>query len=141
MPLMPKRVKYRKSQRGKVKGNATRGNTVTFGEFGLQALSGGFVTSRQIEAARIAISRHVKRGGKLYIRIFPDKPISKKPAETRMGKGKGNPEGWVAVVKPGRVMFEIEGIDEKTARKAMNLAAAKLPIKTRFVARDEQLGT
>jgi large subunit ribosomal protein L16 len=127
--------------KGRMRGKATRGNYVSFGEYGLMAAAPGWVSNRQIEAARVAMTRHIKRGGKVWIRIFPDKPISKKPAETRMGKGKGNPEGWVAVVKPGRVMFEIEGIDEKTARKAMNLAAAKLPIKTRFVARDDQLGT
>ena len=136
MPMMPKRVKFRKSQRGKIKGNATRGNTVAFGEYGLQALSPGFVTSRQIEAARIAISRHVKRGGKLYIRIFPDKPISKKPAETRMGKGKGNPEEWVAVVRPGRVMYELEGVKEDLAREAFHLAEHKLSVQTRFVGRE-----
>jgi large subunit ribosomal protein L16 len=124
-----------------MRGQATRGNYVSFGEYGLMALAPGWISNRQIEAARVAMTRHIKRGGKVWIRIFPDKPISKKPAETRMGKGKGNPEGWVAVVKPGRVLFEIEGIDEKTARKAMDLAAAKLPIKTRFVARDQQLGT
>jgi large subunit ribosomal protein L16 len=124
-----------------MRGQATRGNYVSFGEYGLMAVAPGWISNRQIEAARVAMTRHIKRGGKVWIRIFPDKPISKKPAETRMGKGKGNPEGWVAVVKPGRVMFEIEGIDEKMARKAMGLAAAKLPIKTRFVARDQQLGT
>jgi large subunit ribosomal protein L16 len=139
--LAPKRVKYRRMHKGRMRGQATRGNYVSFGEYGLMAAAPGWVSNRQIEAARVAMTRHIKRGGKVWIRIFPDKPISKKPAETRMGKGKGNPEGWVAVVKPGRVMFEIEGIDEKTARKAMNLAAAKLPIKTRFVARDQQLGT
>jgi large subunit ribosomal protein L16 len=139
--LAPKRVKYRRMHKGRMRGQATRGNYVSFGEYGLMALAPGWVTNRQIEAARVAMTRHIKRGGKVWIRIFPDKPISKKPAETRMGKGKGNPEGWVAVVKPGRVMFEIEGIDEKTARKAMDLAAAKLPIKTRFVAREQQLGT
>jgi large subunit ribosomal protein L16 len=124
-----------------MRGQATRGNQVSFGEYGLQAAAPGWISNRQIEAARVAMTRHIKRGGKVWIRIFPDKPISKKPAETRMGKGKGNPEGWVAVVKPGRVMFELEGIDEKTARRAMDLAAAKLPIKTRFVVRDQQLGT
>ena len=139
--LAPKRVKYRRMHKGRMRGQATRGNYVSFGEYGLMALAPGWISNRQIEAARVAMTRHIKRGGKVWIRIFPDKPISKKPAETRMGKGKGNPEGWVAVVKPGRVMFEIEGIDEKMARKAMDLAAAKLPIKTRFVARDQQLGT
>ena len=138
--LAPKRVKYRRMHKGRMRGQATRGNYVSFGEYGLMAAAPGWISNRQIEAARVAMTRHIKRGGKVWIRIFPDKPISKKPAETRMGKGKGNPEGWVAVVKPGRVMFEIEGIDEKTARKAMDLAAAKLPIKTRFVIRDQQLG-
>ena len=138
--LAPKRVKFRKMQKGRMRGKATRGNTVAFGEYGLQAQEAAWVTNRQIEAARVAMTRHIKRGGKVWIRIFPDKPITQKPAETRMGKGKGNPEGWVAVVKPGRVMFELEGIDETTARRAMELAAAKLPIKTRFVARESQLG-
>jgi large subunit ribosomal protein L16 len=123
-----------------MRGKATRGNTVAFGEFGLQAQEAAWVSNRQIEAARVAMTRHIKRGGKVWIRIFPDKPITQKPAETRMGKGKGNPEGWVAVVKPGRIMFELEGIDETTARRAMDLAAAKLPIKTRFVIRESQLG-
>src|SRR5262247_1332424 len=135
--LAPKRVKYRRMHKGRMRGNATRGNLVSFGEYGLQAAMAGWISNRQIEAARVAMTRHIKRGGKVWIRIFPDKPITKKPAETRMGKGKGNPEGWVAVVKPGRVMFELEGIDEKTARKAMALAAAKLPIRTRFVIREE----
>ena len=135
--LAPKRVKYRRMHKGRMRGQASRGNQVSFGEYGLQAAAPGWISSRQI----VAMTRHIKRGGKVWIRIFPDKPISKKPAETRMGKGKGNPEGWVAVVKPGRVMFELEGIDEKTARRAMELAAAKLPIKTRFVARDQQLAT
>jgi large subunit ribosomal protein L16 len=139
--LAPKRVKYRRMHKGRMRGNATRGNLVSFGEYGLQAAMAGWISNRQIEAARVAMTRHIKRGGKVWIRIFPDKPITKKPAETRMGKGKGNPEGWVAVVKPGRVLFEIEGIDEKTARKAMALAAAKLPIRTRFVLRDQQLGS
>ena len=138
--LAPKRVKFRKMFKGRTTGLAHRGATVAFGTFGLQALEPGWVTARQIEASRVALTRHIKRGGKVWIRIFPDKPISKKPAETRMGKGKGNPEGWVAVVKPGRVMFELEGIDEATARRAMGLAAAKLPIKTRFVIREQQLG-
>ncbi len=133
--LMPKKVKYRKQQRGRVKGKATRGTTVAFGEYGLQALESAWITSRQIEAARIAITRHVKRGGKIWIRMFPDKPYTKKPAETRMGKGKGSPEGWVAVVKPGKVLFEIEGVSRELAERAFELAAAKLPIKTQFVER------
>ena len=133
--LMPKRVKYRKQQRGRMRGKAYRGSAVTFGEYGLQALEPAWVTNRQIEAARVAISRSIKRGGKMWIRIFPDKPITKKPAETRMGKGKGAPEGWVAVVKPGRVMFELEGISKKLAQDAMTLGASKLPIRTRFVER------
>src|SRR3954466_2798745 len=137
--LSPKRVKFRKRFKGRTKGLATRGNEGSFGHYGLKAMEPGWVTNRQIEAARVAMTRHIKRGGKVWIRIFPDKPITKKPAETRMGKGKGSPEGWVAVVKPGRVMFELEGVDEKTARKAMELATAKLPIKTRFVIRDQQI--
>lgn len=137
--LAPKRVKHRKQFKGRMSGKATRGNKVSFGEYGLQALEPKWITNRQIEAARVAMTRHIKRGGKVWIRIFPDKPITSKPAETRMGKGKGNPEGWVAVVKPGRMMFELEGVDRKTAQRAMELAAAKLPIKTRFVVRDEQL--
>jgi large subunit ribosomal protein L16 len=137
--LAPKRVKYRKQFKGKMRGKALRGSKVSFGEFGLQAIEPAWITNRQIESARIAMTRHIKRGGKVWIRIFPDKPITSKPAETRMGKGKGNPEGWVAVVKPGRIMFELEGVDVKTAQRAMELAAAKLPIKTRFVVRDEQL--
>jgi large subunit ribosomal protein L16 len=136
--LMPKRVKYRKQQRGRRRGIATRGATVAFGQFGLQTLDPAWVTNRQIEAARVAMTRHIKRGGKVWIRIFPDKPVSKKPAETRMGKGKGNPEEWVAVVKPGRVMFELEGVDDKTARAALRLAAAKLPVRTRIVKRGEE---
>ncbi|MCL7959860.1 MAG: 50S ribosomal protein L16 [marine benthic group bacterium] len=135
--LQPKRVKYRKQQKGKIRGNAMRGNTVAFGDYGLQTLDAGWITNRQIEAARVAMTRHIKRGGKVWIRIFPDKPITSKPAETRMGKGKGNPEGWVAPVKPGRVMFELEGVDESIARRAMDLAAAKLPVKTRFLVREE----
>ena len=135
--LAPKRVKYRRMHKGRMRGKATRGNLVSFGEYGLQAEMAGWVTNRQIEAARVAMTRHIKRGGKVWIRIFPDKPITKKPAETRMGKGKGNPEGWVAVVKPGRVMFEIEGISEDLARKALALASAKLPVKTRFIRREE----
>ena len=135
--LQPKRVKYRKQQKGKIRGNAMRGNTVAFGDYGLQTLEAGWITNRQIEAARVAMTRHIKRGGKVWIRIFPDKPITSKPAETRMGKGKGNPEGWVAPVKPGRVMFELEGVEESIARRAMDLAAAKLPVKTRFLVREE----
>jgi len=134
--LSPKRVRRRKVQRGNMPGNATRGNTVVFGEFGLIAMDRMWITNRQIEAARIALNRHVKRGGKIWIRIFPDKPFSKKPAETRMGKGKGAPEYWVAVVKPGTVLFELGGgIDKKIAEEAMTLAGSKLPIKTKFVAR------
>lgn len=135
--LLPKRVKHRKVQKGRRRGKAYRGSDLSFGQFGLQALEVGWITNRQIEAARIAINRHVKRGGKLWITIFPDKPLTTKPAETRMGKGKGNPEHWVAVVKPGRIMFEFEGVGEEIAREAMKLAAHKLPIKTRFVKREE----
>ena len=135
--LSPKRVKFRKMFKGRTRGLATSGALVSFGHYGLQALEPGWVTSRQIEAARVALTRHIKRGGKVWIRIFPDKPITKKPAETRMGKGKGAPEGWVAVVKPGRVMFEIEGVEKDLAQKAMALAAAKLGIKTQFVSREE----
>ncbi|MFP3090881.1 50S ribosomal protein L16 [Treponema sp. TIM-1] len=139
--LSPKRVKHRKVQRGNMPGNATRGNTVAFGDYALVALDRMWITNRQIEAARIALNRHIKRGGKVWIRIFPDKPYSKKPAETRMGKGKGPPEYWVAVVKPGTVMFELGGIDKTIAEEAMILAGAKLPIKTKFVARsDFELG-
>jgi large subunit ribosomal protein L16 len=138
--LAPKRVKHRKMQKGRMRGKATRGNRVSFGEYGLQAQEASWITNRQIEAARVAMTRHIKRGGKVWIRIFPDKPITRKPAETRMGKGKGNPEGWVAVVKPGRIMFELEGVSESVAQKAMDLAAAKLPIKTRFVVRERDLG-
>jgi len=137
--LAPKKVKWRKQMKGKMRGQSKGATTVAFGEYGLQALSCGFVTARQIEAARIAISRHVKRGGKLYIRIFPDKPLSKKPAETRMGKGKGNPEEWVAVVRPGRVMYELEGVDETLARQAFHLAEHKLAVQTRVVAREQIL--
>ena len=137
--LAPVRVKWRKQQKGKMRGVSKGGTSVSFGEFGLQALTCGFVTARQIEAARTAISRHVKRGGKLYVRIFPDKPISKKPAETRMGKGKGNPEEWVAVVRPGRVMYELEGVDETLARQAFHLAEHKLAVQTRVVAREQIL--
>lgn len=131
--LMPKRVKYRKKQRGKMKGNAQRGSSIAFGTFGLKAMESGWITSRQIEATRIAITRHIKRGGKVWIRIFPDKPVTKKPAETRMGKGKGSPEYWVAVVRPGRIMFELEGVTMEIAKEAMRLAAHKMPIKTKFV--------
>ena len=135
--LSPKRIKFRKQFKGKTRGLAHRGSSVAFGEWGLVSLEPGWISNRQIEASRVAMTREMKRGGKVWIRIFPDKPITKKPAETRMGKGKGNPEGWVAVVKPGRVLFEIEGITEDLARKAMALAAAKLPVKTRFVKREE----
>jgi large subunit ribosomal protein L16 len=135
--LMPKRVKYRKQQRGRMRGKAYRGSAVAFGEYGLQALEPAWVTNRQIEAARVAITRFIKRGGKMWIRVFPDKPVTKKPAETRMGKGKGAPEGWVAVIKPGRVMFELEGISKVLAQEAMQLGASKLPIRTRFVERHE----
>jgi len=133
--LQPKRVKFRKQQRGRRSGIATRGSTLAFGEYGLKALEAAWITNRQIEAARRAITRHVKRGGRVWIRIFPDKPITAKPAETRMGKGKGAPAGWVAVVKPGRILYEMEGVTEAEARAAMRLAAHKLPIPTRFVAR------
>jgi len=134
--LAPKRVKYRKQMKGRVRGKASRGNTVAFGHYGLMSMGAGWVTNRQIEAARVALTRTMKRGGKVWIRIFPDKPLTKKPAETRMGKGKGNPEYWVAVVKPGRVMFEVEGVSEPVARRALQLASAKLPVKTRFVTRE-----
>ena len=132
---MPKRVKYRKVQRGTMKGKSQRGNLVQFGEYGLQALEPAWITNRQIEAARVSLTRFLKRGGKIWIRIFPDKPITKKPAETRMGKGKGPLEGWVAVVRPGRVLFELEGVTPQIARRAMILAGHKLPIKTRFLSR------
>ena len=135
--LAPKRIKFRKTFKGRTKGIAARGNTVAFGEFGLMSLDPGWITNRQIEAARVAMTRKIKRGGKVWINVFPDKPYTKKPAETRMGSGKGNPEGWVAVVKPGRVMFELEGISKKLAQDAMNLGASKLPIRTRFVERHE----
>ena len=135
--LQPARRKFRKEQKGRNTGVATRGNTVAFGEWGLTALEPGWITNRQIEAARVALTREMKRGGKVWIRIFPDKPITKKPAETRMGKGKGNPEGWVAVVRPGRVLFEVDGIEEPLARKALALAEAKLPLNTRVVRREE----
>jgi len=137
--LMPKKVKHRKQQRGKIKGFARKGNYVAFGDYALQALEPGWLTARQIEAARIAMTRHVKRGGKIWIRVFPDKPVTKKPLETRMGKGKGNPEEWVAVVRPARILYEMEGVSEDIAREAMRLAAHKLPIKTRFVTRKEQI--
>ena len=134
--LMPKRVKHRKQQRGRMKGQATRGSTIAFGEYALKTLEPHWITNRQIEAARIAITRHIKRTGKLWIRIFPDKPVTVKPAETRMGKGKGAPEYWVAVVKPGRILFELEGVSTELARRAMKLADAKLPVKTKFIQRD-----
>ncbi len=135
--LMPKRIKYRKQQRGRMRGKATRGSTVAFGEYGLKALAPAWITSRQIEAARIAMTRYIKRGGKVWIRVFPHKPVTQKPAETRMGKGKGSPEFWVAVVKPGRVMFELAGVSEEVAKEAMRLASHKLPIKTKFVSQSE----
>jgi large subunit ribosomal protein L16 len=135
--LMPKRVKYRKQQRGRMRGKAYRGSTVAFGEYGLQALEPAWITNRQIEAARVAITRSIKRGGKMWIRIFPDKPVTKKPAETRMGKGKGAPEFWVASIRPGRIMFELEGISKEAAKAAMRLGASKLPIRVRFVERIE----
>jgi large subunit ribosomal protein L16 len=137
--LAPKRVKRRKTHKGRMRGKAYRGSKVSFGEYGLQALEPTWITNRQIESARVAMTRHIKRGGKVWIRIFPDKPITQKPAETRMGKGKGNPESWVAVVKPGRIMFELEGVPESVAERAMELAAAKLPIKCKFIVRDRQL--
>ena len=133
--LQPKKVKHRKMMKGRMRGKAYRGSTITFGDFGLQAVEKARVSARQIEAARVAMTRHAKRGGKVWIRIFPDKPITKKPAETRMGKGKGNPEEWVAVVKPGRILYEMEGVTEAIARQALRLAAHKLPMATRFVAR------
>ncbi|MCC7153655.1 MAG: 50S ribosomal protein L16 [Bryobacterales bacterium] len=136
--LMPKKVKYRKQQRGRRKGKAWRGSEVSFGDFGLKAMKVGWVTDRQIEAARIAMTRFIKRGGKVWIRLFPDKPITKKPAETRMGKGKGAPEQWVAVIRPGKVLFEMEGVTKELAIEAMRLAAAKLPIRTKFVERGPQ---
>ena len=140
MPLMPTRTKFRKVQKGRIRGKASRGNTVSDGEFGLQALEIGRIKSNQIEAARIAMTRYIKRGGKVWIKIFPDKPITKKPAETRMGKGKGAPEYWVAKVKPGRVMFEIEGVTEEIAKEALRLAANKLPVSTKFVTRENKVG-
>ncbi len=138
--LMPKRVKYRRVQRGRLKGKAHKGNTVTYGDYGLVALEPAWITSNQIEAARVAMTRYIKRGGQVWIKIFPDKPITEKPAETRMGSGKGSPEYWVAVVKPGRVMFEIAGVDESLAAEAMRLAANKLPIKCKFVRKEETGG-
>ena len=134
--LMPKRVKFRKQQRGRMTGKAWRGSTLSFGEFGLKAMSCGWVTNRQLEAARIAMTRFIKRGGKVWIRVFPDKPITKKPPETRMGKGKGAPEAWVVVVKPGRILFEMEGVSVETATEAMRLAAQKISVPTKFVARN-----
>ena len=136
--LLPKRVKYRRVHRGRLKGKAYRGNKVTYGDFGLQALEPAWITSNQIESARIAMTRYIKRGGQVWIKIFPDKPITEKPSETRMGSGKGSPEYWVAVVKPGRVLFEIKGVAEETAREAMRLAMHKLPIKCKFVTKAEQ---
>ncbi|MFL6257632.1 MAG: 50S ribosomal protein L16 [Pyrinomonadaceae bacterium] len=138
--LMPKKVKHRKQMKGRMTGTAQRGAEISFGEYGLKTLEPGWITDRQIEAARIAMTRHVKRGGKIWIRMFPDKPITKKPAETRMGKGKGAPDHWVAVVKPGRILYEIEGVSEEMAREAMRLAAQKLPIKCKFVSRVDQEG-
>ena len=138
--LMPKRVKYRRVHRGRMTGKAMRGNTLAYGEFGLQAMEPGWITSNQIEAARIAMTRFTKRSGQVWIKIFPDKPVTKKPAETRMGSGKGSPEYWVAVVKPGRVMFEIAGVSEEVAREALRLASHKLPIKTKVIARSEEAG-
>jgi large subunit ribosomal protein L16 len=135
--LMPKRTKYRKQQRGRRRGKAYRGSNVEFGEYGLKALEPAWITSRQIEAARIAITRHIKRGGRVWIRIFPDKSVTKKPAETRMGKGKGAPEFWIAVVKPGRILFEVEGVSKEVAQEAIRLASHKLPIKTKFVSRSD----
>ena len=140
MPVMPKRTKYRKMQKGRNRGRATRGTVVNEGEYGLQALEAGLITANQIEAARVALTRSTKRGGKVWIKIFPNKPITKKPAETRMGKGKGAPEYWVAPVKPGRVMFEIAGVPEDIAKEALRLAANKLPVKTKFVVRENNIG-
>ena len=134
--LQPKRVKYRKLQKGRLRGDATRGNKISFGDYGLQAIEKGWISNRQIEAARVALTRHIKRGGKVWIRIFPDRPITRKPAETRMGKGKGNPEGWVAPVKAGRILFELEGVSTPIAKRAMELASAKLPIRTKLVIRE-----
>ena len=138
--LMPKKVKHRKMMKGRMRGKAHRGDKLNFGDFGLKTLEAGWITDRQIEAARIAMTRHVKRGGKIWIRMFPDKPITKKPAETRMGKGKGAPDHWVAVIKPGRILYEIQGVQEDLAREAMRLAAQKLPVKTKFVTRADLEG-
>ena len=135
--MMPKKVKYRKQQRGRMAGKAWRGSTVAFGEYGLKSMECAWITDRQIEAARVAMTRSIKRGGKVWIRLFPDKPITKKPAETRMGKGKGAPEQWVAVIRPGKILFEMEGVDRATAFSAMRLAAHKLPIKTKFISRED----
>ncbi len=140
MPLLPKRTKFRKQQKGRNRGKATRGNVVNEGEYGLQATTAGWIKSNQIEAARVALTRYIKRGGKVWIKIFPDKPVTKKPAETRMGKGKGAPEYWVAVVKPGRVMFEISGVTEDIAREALRLAAQKLPVQAKFIKREIEVG-
>jgi large subunit ribosomal protein L16 len=137
--LSPKKVKFRKQQKGKMRGMARRGSSLNFGEYGLQATDCGYISSKQIEAARIAMTRHVKRGGKIWIRIFPDKPITKKPAEVRMGKGKGAPEGWVAVIKPGRILYEMSGVSKEMAKEALRLAMHKLPVKTRFIERSELL--
>jgi large subunit ribosomal protein L16 len=138
--LAPKKVKHRKMQKGRIRGKAMRGNKITFGEYGLQALELGWLDSRHIEAARVAMTRHVKRGGKIWIKIFPDKPLTSKPAETRMGKGKGAPEKWVAVIKPGRILFEVEGVSRQLAEEALNLASHKLPLKTKFIAREDYIG-
>ena len=140
MPMLPKRMKFRKQMRGRLRGNATRGNYVAFGEYGLQSLEPKWVTARQIEAGRIAAQHFLRRQGKIYIRVFPDKPVSKKPLETRMGKGKGEPEKWVAIVRPGKIMFELEGVPEELAKEAFRLAAHKLPIRTRFVRRTIAIG-
>ncbi|MFP4346823.1 MAG: 50S ribosomal protein L16 [Thermodesulfobacteriota bacterium] len=137
--LSPKKVKFRKQQKGRMRGMAHRGSDLTFGEYGLQAVECGFISAKQIEAARIAMTRHVKRGGKMWIRIFPDKPVTKKPAEVRMGKGKGAPEGWVAVIRPGKILYEMEGVPVELAREALRLAAHKLPIKTKFIERGEMI--
>ena len=140
MPVMPKRTKHRKMQKGRNRGRATRGTVVNEGQYGLQALEAGLITANQIEAARVALTRYIKRGGKVWIKLFPNKPITKKPAETRMGKGKGAPEYWVAPVKPGRVMFEIAGVSEEVAREALRLASHKLPVKTKFLTRENEVG-
>ena len=140
MPVMPKRTKYRKMQKGRNRGRATRGTVVNEGQYGLQALEAGLITANQIEAARVALTRYIKRGGKVWIKLFPNKPITKKPAETRMGKGKGAPEYWVAPVKPGRVMFEVAGVSEEVAREALRLASHKLPVKTKFLTRENEVG-